>query len=508
MSPSCLNKISERFLTNRRNCAAISFLCSMLLVTFLLHCLTLTRSPTLGPDEVQVIDYGRMIDAPTPWSLTLAVDGESRRPGSPIFAFLVWKWVTCIGPGAFFARLFSCFAAVGAVLVFCQLLRVMGVGVWMSVVLALSLWFDPLFVTSFRQMRPDSFALFLCFLACWAWQHALVQNSRAAAFFAGVAAITAYFSWPTSAVFLLLGIFLFLLKVVKREPGLCTNLCWGMVGAFTAFVIISVVFDYTLIRFFHRFSASESAIYPDGHPLHGSILSTIVEHYARSPWVLLWALAAVVASCWNRRGLGILLVISAGLALAWTRPPFYAWRLLYVVPLFYVLMGMSLTSPRIPKLLFVLLVVPSLFVNLGVRSAIAVKEWQQRDFTKVEERLTTLIPDGSVVVGRWAHYYTGLRHDWKMYSHFHFGAVADRYDEFYLVHSTHESIPNWTGGMTYKRLIHVNTYGTNEEERKSRSGRGYSFDVYLFQPNSNHFTTNQEADHHERFSRPVLTNDQ
>ena len=444
-----------------RNGPAVLIL--VLLVTLAAHCFTLTRSPVVWQDEVQIVDYGRCLANPeTSWGLSIDAEG---RPGigTSLYEVIQYQWLRATGVTPFAVRFLSSLCAVGAVLLFYGLLRSQDITPTHATIISLALWFDPLLLRTFRTGRADSFALLVCFAACWAWHGALKHNSVPKSIGAGVGAALAMLSWPTAAVTLVLGIYFYFEAAWGRRRLFLRCLAFAFFGfvlaflCYLAFICSFLPFDELIdrivsVRRAESACASEERV-DLGKPVLVTIPKVVFESYARSPWVLVWMVAACVLAFRGRRNLGLLLAIVGAMGIASSAGTFYFWRLLYVMPLFYLFIGRAFSSLRVSWALVLLLVVPSMIINLGLRSAITFAEWNQRDYGKFARELTELIPPGEVVVGYWVHYYAGLDQEWQMYELRRFERIAQRFDSFYVI------VPCWRDTPTYLKDWNIECVG-------------------------------------------------
>ena len=282
-------------------------LTGVLLGTLLIHCLTLTRSPTVWTDEVMIVEYGRVLSDPdTPWSVTLNEHRTAALPMVPVYPWLQQKWLAMTGVNPSSVRLLSSLCGCGAVLAFYGLLRSQGIRPWNGVLLGLALWFDVVFVGSFRGARGDAFALALCFLACWAWQRSLERRSLPLGLLAGAAAVVALLSWPTSAAFLVLGLTCYGEFALKRRSLRLPQAAMAVTG-------LTVV----LAAFYCAFSPLlERVLVPGGAKTYSlahldplRLGRVLVGCYWYTPLVLVWSLAAVAVCLKSRRNLPALLAL-------------------------------------------------------------------------------------------------------------------------------------------------------------------------------------------------------
>lgn len=456
----------------RRHAPSVTLLV-VLFITLIAHVATLRRSPTVWYDEVLVVNYGRnLADPSTEYSMMLDKQGRPALPPYPLYAMVQYQWLRWTGTGCFAVRMLSSLCAVGAILMFWRLLRVHGVGQWYCTVFALALWADPLLVRSFRGGRADGFTFLLCFAACWMWWKALQRDSIIASVAAGSGAALAMLSWGTAPVTLALGVYIYC-TAAWRERRACVR-CVALAIAGAALVLATdwLYFNDLLDR---MFSGSPAVPQYGRERSLAQIATTICGCYARSPWVLVLLILAIGVAVWTRQSLGLLLVVATSLLIATQVAPFYTWRVAYVVPLAYLFMARALEPMGMTRVLAVLLVVPSLAVNVGTRTAVTIVEWERRDYEAYAQQLVTLIPPNAVVVGESSHYYVGLREGWKMMGSVYFDRVKRKPDSFYLIVEGGHDVRWWIDAFDYRCIGEAKVPG-----RRTTAGVAVSYTARVY----------------------------
>ncbi len=224
-------------------------LVALVLSTAAIHCITLARSPTVWQDEVQIVDYGRVLaDPSTDWSLTLDSEGRPAILLTPCYAWLQDRWLSLVGTGPFQVRFLSLVSAIGLVFAFCAMLRSIGVSGPQTLLVSLALWFDPLLVRSFAGGRADAFTILVSVLAIWSWHVSLRTGRWSLAILAGGLAAAAMLSWPTAPVTLLLGIYIYVDAIFseRRAKGACVLA--ASMGFFLAIGVYLLLFSLLLDR--------------------------------------------------------------------------------------------------------------------------------------------------------------------------------------------------------------------------------------------------------------------
>ena len=195
-------------------------------VVFFIHLLTLSISPTIWQDEVQILDYGRVIlDPQTDWSINW--DFELDRPVYTFFYLgaviqaIVLKLTnfSLIGP-----RLVTLVGAMTAATVMLGWLLRMKVPPKIALAIGLIFLLDPLFVQGYRGNRIDCWVFALCGGACWALS--VVKESvsrqqpisnRLVALAGGLSAI-AFLVWPSAILLYPLLMVELVPLIVRGEP--------------------------------------------------------------------------------------------------------------------------------------------------------------------------------------------------------------------------------------------------------------------------------------------------
>jgi len=447
--------------------------------TLIAHWSTLALSPMVARDEVEIVDYGRrLLDPTTEWGLSLDTNGRPAQSLFPVYLLLQRAWLALFGVTPIPVRTLSALCGVAAVAAFFLLLRLQGVGEKIAALSSLGLWFDPLFVTSLRMGRADTFAMMLALLACGAWSRALSQNSGSLAALSGLLAGVSLAAWPTAAITLAFGILIYGTWVLGNRQ-LQVRCVAAAVGAFAvvSFLVASyyivwrgedIVDALRVIR-----TATERR-----DPTTGDPVTVIIRSYLRSPWVVIWVVLASVVGTRNRRGLQAIGGMLLALGVATCIPPFYPFRLLYVVPLFYLVISRAFVGRRAVVAMLLLLVVPSAAVNVGARTVVAVLDREYRDYVRFGESLERLVPANCWVVGDWSIYYVGLRNGWKMFN----ADEAERWwrglgelDRVFFVLGDRARISVWQAEFD---CVYIGSAHAGNSEKRLHLRRGYT--VYVF----------------------------
>lgn len=191
---------------NQRNHFWLLWFC-ILIIVFLIHCLTLTVSPPIWQDEVQIIEYGRLfLDPNVDWSVNW--DLLNKRPFLNLFYLgcllqeLAFKAAnfSIAGP-----RIFTLIGASVAATTTMGWLLYRQVPGKIAALLGLALLLDPLFVQSYRGDRLESWVIALCFGVCWLLRIAIKNFTKYQLCLinvglAGSLSAIAMFIWPSAII--------------------------------------------------------------------------------------------------------------------------------------------------------------------------------------------------------------------------------------------------------------------------------------------------------------------
>ena len=415
-----------------------------LLTLFILNLSTLTLSPTVWMDEVQIVDYGRTIfDPNTDWSITWLVD--ENRPLiltvylGPFLQNLTYQiFSSPLGP-----RLASSFGAIFAATVCVGFLLSLKTPKWVTFVLGLVLFLDPIFVSSYRGARVDCWAIGLCFLACWLIRHqtnsleSSSSTTKPSFFIAGLCISAMLFTWPT-AIFLTPLIatefvhFYYLnqksknrtaFEIFPLDPSI-TLLLAGFTLGLIAISLPVLPELFSGIQKILAFSKSDS-IAVNFADKFKSDLRHFLTSLSLSPFLLLGGIttALILTSRYKQKSLATLLVL--GLVI-FSKP--YGQRFVYLIPYLIVVIALlfvenSNTQKRIiywlKRLFLVSLLIWSITISLGVRNIVALTQVEGRNPERILEFAEALIGKGDhKVLIPYELYYAGRNLGWKVYNSF------------------------------------------------------------------------------------------
>jgi hypothetical protein len=416
--------------------------CLALLTFFLISLSTITVSPTVWMDEVQIVDYGRTIfDPNTDWSITWLV--SDNRPLiltvylGPFLQNLTYQiFGSPLGP-----RLASSIGAMLAATVCVGFLISLKTPKWIAFVLGLVFFLDPIFISSYRGARVDCWAIGLCFLACWTIRHqsnllaSNIATKRPSFLLAGICISAMLFIWPT-AIFLTPLIategfqFYYLSQKSKGRTifeifPLDSSITLLFTGIFLGLLVISLPILPELISGIQTilsFSKSDSLAVNFADKFK-SDLRHFLTSLSLSPFVLLGGITAALTLRYKQKSLAAFLVL--GLVI-FSKP--YGQRFVYLIPYLIVIIALFFaddsnmqrkTVYRLQQLFLIILLIWSITISLGVRNLVALSQFEGRNPERIFLAADNAIGKGDYkVLIPYELYYAGRTLGWKVYNSF------------------------------------------------------------------------------------------
>lgn len=422
------NKISQL----RNNFWVLWFV--ILVIVFLIHCLTLTVSPTIWQDEVQIIDYGRtFLNSNTDWGMNW--DVANNRPYLTLFYLgclvqeLAFKAThfSIVGP-----RIVSLIGASLAATTTMGYLSSRQVPLKIAALLGLALLLDPLFVQSYRGDRIDCWVIAICFAACWLLRLSIDsihnhQSNLVPVSLAGSLSVIAVFIWPSALILypLILVELLSLLYVTTKGTDSLTSGV-QLIAIFAGAVIITgilIIIPITgqlgiLVSNFLEFTSER---------VGGFGLSAIINlfvSFKNSPFLPLLA----VISCISRRDKALLIASLFALSLV-LNSGVYVHRVIYMLPYFITLSSelyrqdkkspIQKLIPHSKKYLYLLLIW-AITLSLLIRPATGLRNYDGRNPNLLVNIGTSYIGKNEYKVwdSTWNFYQTARLLGWKVYQPF------------------------------------------------------------------------------------------
>lgn len=413
-----------------------------MLVVFVAHFATISRSPPIWQDEVQIVDFGRQfLTTDSSWSLNWVA--EIGRPIRGLFylggviqegAFRV------AGQSLYGPRVCSLLGALLAATLAAAWLLQRGISNRMAWIMGMVFLLDPVFVQNYRGGRVDAWAIALILGACVLVRRE-EQLNRAEGRCLQWRLLAAGFLTTLSVFVWVSAVFLWLLALVdlaslgystcpkeKRMRPLLSVASGFSIGCVIGLLVLSIpiapnlkglVGDFLYVVKLVAVAPSDNVTW-FRRMLVGA--GEFVGVFALSPFLLL---AAVWGCCARKRAGLAIVTVTVSLLMILSRP--YVHRMVYLLPYFvllcsYALKDLSHISFH-PKLRWLKVSIPLLLVlwagglSLIVRPLVSVREWQIRDPARLTRMAEAQIGAGPkcVWVNAWAFYYDGRRLQWKMF---------------------------------------------------------------------------------------------
>jgi hypothetical protein len=402
-------------------------------IIFFIHLITLTISPTIWQDEVQIIDYGRVFLNPnTDWSVSWLTQSDSPSYSLSYLGCLLQETVYRLTHSPFGPRLASLVGAILAATISLGWLLSRKTPKLIAFLTSLVFFIDPVFVSSYRGARVDSWAMAFCLASCWLLRnsHKTIENNHRKSgliiIVSGSLAGISLFIWPSSIILIPL-VFLEvfdLTKCQKKEAidrfNLIKLTIYFLLGISLACVFLSIPIldniEFILSNLF-KITKSDSALTNQGNTFNLYLLKVAL---LLNPFVLPITLIGVFFVRSSLLKVVVLFVFAFALA---TRP--YSQRLIYLLPYFMVVVSnLSISNStydlnqslrRYIKPILILLLAWSIVISMGYRSMIALSQVQGREPHLIEQMARDSIGPGSYkVVAPYTFYYAGRSLGWKI----------------------------------------------------------------------------------------------
>jgi hypothetical protein len=409
----------------------------IVLIVFLIHCLTISISPTIWQDEVQIIDYGRYTLGATDWSVNW-----NFLTNKPFVAFsylantlqelaLRLTHFSVFGP-----RLASVLGAIAAATVALLWLLVRNVSARAAWIISLVFLLDPLFVQGYRGARVDCWVFALCLGSCFllriAQRH--LENTTLVnvySAFAGCLAIAAFFTWP-SAILLypLISLEFFSLVSALRATSKEKRIVYYTMVSLILGGISTIIFLLLPILPQVSIAFSDTTGLANSRSGFSQLLDmaswrSLLESFKFSPFLPLVAL--VTLRYRFQIGLAIVTLLATALIISTN---VYIHRAVYLLPYLIALVGgicsnrrnmyqSATKQPRLKLFILVLLLIWASSISLISRPAIALNQRELRSPNQLEEVARSSIGTGEhkvFLVDAYEFYHAGRKLGWQMFS--------------------------------------------------------------------------------------------
>ena len=424
-------RVSQGFI-GRHTWLCWLILCAVIAVT---QALTLDIDPLIKQDEVQIVDYGRVVLHPsTEWALTWYAQGAF--PVLPLnYPGIVLQELAfeLTAPSPLGPRTVALLSALLAATCLLGWLIERGTPRGVALLLAAVFLLDPIYSDLYRGGRIDGWAFAACLASCWLLRQARARLPEGVSaiwpcFWAGVLTALSVFLWVTAPMLFPLvvlewaGLARILAKSTagKQAGGWIRPTLFMALGGLAATVMLLV----PIATHYQAYLASlESAVDLQRfaavikHPIVGLFL-------VHDPAIFIVAAFAIVV----RREWGMLVALAVAIALAWQTAVYLA-RVVYLIPYGLAIIASASSLPagsggwlltRARNVLAVLLVVLLGFnvYQVGVlRPMAATAKLPANLPNQFLRELKAAVGSGPyrVLLMEWELYYTGRELRWHMY---------------------------------------------------------------------------------------------
>ena len=470
-----------------------------------LHCLTLTRSPPVWQDEVQIVEYGRTL-LPG-YDDSYGVNWNGDRPIqclSPIGCGLMELAYRAAAPGNLGPRFASLVGGIFAAAAMRYWLRAANISPWPCTICATAFFWDPLLVSSYRGARVDAWSMgfMLMAFACLRVSSRISVPRISLQIAAGAFVAASGLTWASAI--LLLPLLLFevyesrisgratqaSVSATQHRPWiyrLTVDLSIIAMSAAVAAIIVLLPWasDIAVLTSDLRVAVATTVAAEKGRFLANVFQA--ISCFMKSPFLPLAALTGITSRgprAW------FLPFLTAVLAVVVTRA--YEHRLVYLVPYLIYGLAISLSRSKIAHTpspagglmrLLQLSVVVWCFALLLLRTATTIHEWHRRDPSAAFAAIDQL--PGSkgtkVLLRSWQLYYPVRSREWKYWGPFDIGegnvpnSVSDYQYVIYDARSVNPDADSELLRLGYKSHD-IEILETSDAERTtllSRSTPGY-----------------------------------
>ncbi|WP_295433017.1 hypothetical protein [uncultured Thiodictyon sp.] len=407
---------------------------------------TLTISPVIWQDEVQIVDFGRtaLPNADLGWGISWLVPGNRPEVAFSYLGPLVQEWAFRNFDGMAGVRLAALAGAGLASFAMFGWLRARAVLPEVALFGALLFMLDPMISQSYRGARVDTLAMGMMFLGFLAVQLGRKDNDgwriRGEQVIVGLCVGSAGLIWPSAILLLPLLIYELWTGASALTAGVVDKLKRVVpeifyIGLFAAMTITIFLFfrfqDGMLDAIRNMFQSTATnqnyLAHVDGqarvlwHGVLGVLLS-----FKYDPWLPLFATLLILID--RRFGLIVGILIVLGVAVV-TNP--YIHRVIYVIPylILAVVLGISgLIAVRSDRrhrsfatMIVVVMLMWSAAITIGGRTWVSIQEKDVRDPMLIQKLGQLMIGKGAyrVYIDPWIFYYAGRQLEWQMYRSFY-----------------------------------------------------------------------------------------
>jgi hypothetical protein len=475
----------------------------ILLMAFLLQSLTISYLPSIGQDEVQITDYGRLSLYPSSnWSMTWMIGDEK--------PLLLWSYLGPLiseiafhigGPSGTSTRIASLIGGLVAASMTLGWLLSRRIPKFVAMGLSVAFLLDPLFLLSQRMGRSDSWVIAFCLASCWLLRGLSSQrrqNAGTQVFLAGGLTAIAAWIWPSAFLLYPLILLEFVELILLTEKRNRFSYIWRFLagGMMVSIILLIPIWQNIQIIFGDMLDMMTLNVNATKSPLDKIAAIFSIQNWLKLAKIFIKTFSpflpvlAIIGLVWGKQTSVKLAFLTALMVIFGTL--IYEFRALYLLPYFLALGGsvflasrsswVGRTIPRISKAVLLTTAISAVVVSIFIRSGIALRERTQQDRNKLNYAAESYIGKGDFKVFlafTYEFYYAGRALGWELYTPY--------------IEYTYDSLGNWKRESDYKpkdrfmKLLGEMDYalfsrGTLTDELKqqlSQSGLKYSQVIFV-----------------------------
>ncbi len=404
------------------------------------HMATLTISPVVWQDEVQLVEWGRTMvsDPKTDWSLLFLSKDHSIQTVSYFGCAIQEMAYGLFAPSMMGPRIVSLLCALGCASLAVAWLVARGTRRPIALMCGWAFLLDPFFVASYRGARVDGLALAGCFASCWvlsSLREVVSPSQRHIGLaMAGAMAVAGLFCWP-AAIMAFPVILMEGAQLVRAWTRGTRLLSWSL-RAITLFAAGGLVVAMAAVLpmwheigrmsgDFLQISGSDLKVHESPVSVALAQLASFLQVIVRNPWLLACAVLGAFGKA-HRRLMGAALLIPLALMLVTNA---YPNRLLYLLPAAIGILAGSVDAwerfefrfarwrVSLGRVCMVLVLGWGVAMSLVLRQVLALSQRGERDPRVLFSSAQTAIGAGPkrVFLGVYEFYFVGRELGWKMF---------------------------------------------------------------------------------------------
>ena len=310
------------------------------IVVCLIHSITIEIDPLTYQDEVQIVDYGRvMLNSSSDWALTWYVQGDHPvLPFSylgPLMQEVAFRATAPSGLGPRYLAILGAMLAATSALGWLMARNTPPI---IALVLAFVFLVDPIFSEIYRGGRVDGWAIAAGLGCCWFLRLALTRGKaghsiKVQTIVAGSLLVVSQFLWPSAAMLVPLALLecYYLVRELKQSQSGTKENSWKKatfyfgIGGFITLIVLLIPIALNMSIFLSSAKAAFE-LQKFGAVIQHSIIDLFLVY---DPFLFITTLVAFVI----RREVGMLIAFIVALLLVY-QTSIYLPRILYFVPYF------------------------------------------------------------------------------------------------------------------------------------------------------------------------------